>query len=73
MPRRLWIAEGFASDGDVYGRALKLPDGTARNTPARQDIATDVQRMQASVLKSRLGDVTSCPCLATLLPEDDDA
>lgn len=72
MPRRIWVAEGFASDGDVYGRTLQIPDGNMRNSAA-QDGGTDVQRTHASVIKSHLGDVTSCPCLAAMMPEDDSA
>jgi hypothetical protein len=31
MPRRIWIAEGIASDGEIYGRAMQLPDGNMRH------------------------------------------
>lgn len=70
MSRRIWIAEGFASDGDVYGRALQLPDGSMRHRSASQGSATDVQRTRALVLKTHLGDIPSCPCIASMVTQD---
>lgn len=73
MSRRIWVAEGVASDGDIYGRALQLPDRSARHGSASDDDGTGVQRKAASVLKSNLGDIPSCPCLAALVSQDQDA
>lgn len=70
MSRRIWVAEGVASDGDIYGRALQLPDRNARETPGSGGFGTGVQRRTASVLKSHLGDIPSCPCLAALVSQD---
>ncbi|MEU6375044.1 hypothetical protein [Streptomyces sp. NPDC046909] len=69
MPRRIWVAEGVAGDGDIYGRALHLPDrrgGDASGAAPRG--ATGVQRKAGTILKSHLGDIPSCPCLAALTP-----
>ncbi|MEU9454327.1 hypothetical protein [Streptomyces sp. NPDC048277] len=66
MSRRIWVAEGVASDGDVYGRALKIPDG--KPEPGG-DAGGGVGRRTPSVLKSRLGDIPTCPCLAALVPD----
>ena len=68
VSRRIWVAEGIASDGDVYGRALQLPDGNVGHSPA-----SGVQRKSERVLKSHLGDIPSCPCLAALVPQNEDA
>jgi hypothetical protein len=70
MPRRIWVAEGVASDGDIYGRALRLPDRNGHQHSASHGGATDVERRRGSVLKSHLGDIPSCPCLAALVPQD---
>jgi hypothetical protein len=70
MLRRIWIAEGIATDGDFYGRALQLPDGDTRHRSPSQGNRTDVQRTRASILKSHLGDVPSCPCLSLMMPQD---
>lgn len=67
MSRRIWVAEGFAGDGAIYGRALQLPDGSAPHRPAADG---DVERAPASVLKSHLGDIPSCPCMDAMLPRD---
>lgn len=72
MPRRIWVAEGVASDGDIYGRALQLPDGNSRNRSSLHGDGTGVERTRGSVLKSHLGDIPSCPCLAALVPQDED-
>jgi hypothetical protein len=63
MARRLWVIEGFASDGDVYGRALQLP---GRSAPAN---ATDLQRADASILKRHTADLASCPCFDAMQPD----
>lgn len=73
MTRRIWIAEGYASDGDVYGRALQLPDGSLRKGMVAQQGGSDVQRAGASILKSHLGDIPSCPCLDSPVPQDEHA
>lgn len=72
MSRRIWVAEGVASDGDIYGRALQVPDGNARHGSAPDGAGTGVRRQSASVLKSHLGDIPSCPCLAALVSQDQD-
>lgn len=72
MSRRIWVAEGFASDGDIYGRALQLPNGDMRNRSVSQSSGTDVQRTRAAVLKTHLGDIPSCPCISAMLPQDRD-
>lgn len=68
------MAEGVASDGDMYGRALHLPDrrGVERPGPGSAG-GTDVQRRAGTILKNHLGDIPSCPCLAALLPGPQDA
>ncbi|NNN33794.1 hypothetical protein HLK59_26200 [Streptomyces sp. S3(2020)] len=68
MPRRIWVAEGVASDGDVYGRALQLPDGRGGGGSGPAD--TGVQRRTGTILKNHLGDIPSCPCLAALVPDE---
>ncbi|WCM93303.1 hypothetical protein M5C99_00790 [Acidovorax sp. NCPPB 2350] len=72
MSRRIWVAEGFASDGDVYGRALQIPGaGAPGQRPGPGGTGGEVQRApRASVLKTHLGDVPSCPCIASMLPQD---
>ena len=65
MSRRIWVAEGFASDGDIYGRALQLP---TRTTGVRSAAHGEVERASAAVLKSHLGDIPSCPCMDAMLP-----
>lgn len=70
MSRRIWIAEGVASDGDMYGRALQLPDNNMRHRSTSHGSGKDVQRTPAAVLKSHLGDIPSCPCLAAPPPQD---
>ncbi|MDA8455738.1 hypothetical protein M4R22_13275 [Acidovorax sp. GBBC 3334] len=71
MSRRIWVAEGFASDGDVYGRALQVP-GAGAPPPgfAPAGLGGDVQRARASILKTHLGDIPSCPCIAAMLPQN---
>lgn len=69
MSRRIWVAEGFASDGDIYGRALQVPTGSM---PARAASHGQVERSSASVLKSHLGDIPSCPCMGAMLPREQD-
>lgn len=66
MSRRIWIAEGFASDGDMYGRTLQLPDGNMRGAPP-------IERTRVSVLKARVGDIASCPCLDVSVMQDDES
>lgn len=68
MPRRIWVAEGVASDGDVYGRALQLPGG--RDGAVSGTSGTGVQRRTGTILKNHLGDIPSCPCLAALVPDE---
>ncbi|PPT79659.1 hypothetical protein XthCFBP4691_18600 [Xanthomonas theicola] len=72
MARRIWVAEGFSSDGHIYGRALQLPTGDVRNRFASLSSGSDVQRMQAVVLKTHLGDIPSCPCLDVPSPQGHD-
>ncbi|MDT7788128.1 MAG: hypothetical protein QOF58_6547 [Pseudonocardiales bacterium] len=68
MSRRVWVAEGVASDGAIYGRTLQLPaPGTLR-----AGVASGVRRSRPAVLKSHLGDIPSCPCLAALSTPDDE-
>lgn len=67
MTRRVWVAEGIASDGDVYGRSLQLPDGNG-GAAAGSGFGEGVRRGGGTVLKNHLGDVPSCPCLAALVP-----
>lgn len=64
MSRRIWIAEGYATDGEMYGRSLQLPELNAayRQSPL-QGIGTDVQRKRSAIVKVNVGDVASCPCL----------
>jgi hypothetical protein len=70
MPKRIWVAEGVASDGDMYGRALQLPDGQGGGgTGPDSGGGTGVQRKAGTILKSHLGDIPSCPCLAALVPD----
>lgn len=61
MARRVWVAEGVASDGGIYGRALQLRsrDPVSGRLEARP--------AHASVLKNHLGDIPSCPCLDALV------
>ncbi|MFJ9565291.1 hypothetical protein ACIRQQ_35295 [Streptomyces fuscichromogenes] len=66
MSRRIWVAEGVASDGDVYGRYLRLPAGNPVRRPPGED---GVERRTQSVLRSNLGDIPSCPCLAALVSD----
>ncbi|MFJ9630727.1 hypothetical protein ACIQPR_39945 [Streptomyces sp. NPDC091280] len=66
MPKRIWVTEGVASDGDMYGRALQLPDGNGT-------AGGGVERRPGTVLKSHLGDIPSCPCLAALVPDTREA
>ncbi|MFF7467365.1 hypothetical protein [Streptomyces sp. NPDC008092] len=66
MSRSIWVAEGVASDGDIYGRALRIPDGSPE---PGADAAGGVRRQAPTVLKSRLGDIPTCPCLAALVPD----
>lgn len=73
MSRRIWVAEGVANDGDIYGRALRMPDAGDRYISASGDSGTGVQRKPLSVLKSHLGDIPSCPCLAALVTQDEDS
>lgn len=73
MSRRIWVAEGIASDGAIYGRSLRLPSENTRHGLASNSGGMGVQRTRASVLKSHLGDVPSCPCLAALSSQDDGA
>jgi hypothetical protein len=68
MSRRIWVAEGVASDGDIYGRALQLPDGRGGGGTSAGG-GTGVQRKAGTILKSHLGDIPSCPCLAALVPD----
>lgn len=64
MSRRIWIAEGHATDGEMYGRALQLPEANPSRLPSSpQGIGTDVQRKRAAVVKVDMGDIGSCPCL----------
>jgi hypothetical protein len=67
MPKRIWVAEGVASDGDIYGRALQLPDGPGGDPSPGG--GTGLQRKSGTILKSHLGDIPSCPCLAALVPD----
>ena len=71
MSRRIWVAEGFASDGDIYGRALQLPGGDVLNRAVAQSGGMDVQRTRAAVLKTHLGDIPSCPCITAMQPQED--
>lgn len=70
MSRRIWVAEGFASDGDVYGRSLQLPNPDTNKHDKPHRVGGDIQRTQAAVLKSHLGDIPSCPCLSAIIPDD---
>jgi hypothetical protein len=72
MSRRIWVAEGFASDGDVYGRSLQLPTPDVNKNDKSHLGGSEIQRTQAAVLKSNLGDIPSCPCLSAIIPEDHD-
>ena len=63
--RRIWLAEGFSSDGEVYGRALQLPDKDSDN----HSVTTEVERKSASVIKTDLGDIYSCPCSSIAMPK----
>ncbi|NUS29570.1 MAG: hypothetical protein HOV92_35880 [Streptomyces sp.] len=65
MPRRIWVAEGVASDGDMYGRALQMPDGGGAGPGDG-----GVRRAAGTILKNHLGDIPSCPCLAALVADD---
>ncbi|GGN00531.1 hypothetical protein GCM10011578_022260 [Streptomyces fuscichromogenes] len=60
------VAEGVASDGGVYGRSLRIPDG---GPEPGADAGGGVRRQPPSVLKSRPGDIPTCPCLAALVPD----
>jgi len=68
MARRIWVSEGVASDGDLYGRALRLTNGNGGGANADADTRTGVRRRSGTILKSHLGDIPSCPCLAALVP-----
>lgn len=73
MSRRIWIAEGYASDGDMYGRTLQLPIGNMQQRPPmRPGAETDIQRTPISILKSHVGDIASCPCLDVAAPGEDE-
>jgi hypothetical protein len=72
MKRRIWVAEGYASDGDVYGRVLQLPDQNSGRSSAPQNVGGNVERRSSSVLKSDLGDILSCPCISSVMPQDHD-
>lgn len=73
MSRRIWIAEGYATDGEMYGRALQLPDvNSSRLASSPQAIGTDVQRKRATIVKANVGDVASCPCLDVGLNDIED-
>ncbi|GKT27158.1 hypothetical protein [Acidovorax sp. SUPP3334] len=64
MSRRIWISEGHATDGEMYGRALQLPEINPSRLPSSpQRIGTDVQRKLAAVVKVDMGEIGSCPCL----------
>ncbi|WCM87749.1 hypothetical protein [Acidovorax sp. NCPPB 3576] len=64
MSRRIWIAEGYATDGEMYGRALQLPEPNPSHLPSPlKNIGTDVQRKREAIVKVNVGDVASCPCL----------
>jgi hypothetical protein len=69
MARRLWVIEGFASDGDVYGRALQLPGRSAHYRSNPSGNAADVQRAHASILKRNTADLASCPCFDAMQPD----
>lgn len=74
MPRRIWVAEGVAGDGDMYGRALQLPaTRSGEGAGPGNDGGTGVQRKTGTILKNHLGDIPSCPCLAALVPDPRDA
>lgn len=78
MSRRIWIAEGYASDGDVYGRALHMPDGSTRgqavaSSPGGRHAVGDIQRASATILRTSLGDIPTCPCLDAPVPQHDKA
>lgn len=74
MPRRIWIAEGYATDGDMYGRALQLPGAdTSGESSSQHGIGTDIRRKPASVVKTNAGDLASCPCLDVGLSKDHEA
>lgn len=78
MTRRIWVAEGYASNGDVYGRALHMPDGSLRNQaaaagPGSYGAAGDVQRAGATILRTVIADIPTCPCLDAPLPQRDEA
>ncbi|TBW57613.1 hypothetical protein EZI54_06110 [Marinobacter halodurans] len=64
MERRIWIAEGYASDGEVYGRSLQIPGKEAGAAP----VSSGVERKQAIVIKANLGDIPSCPCISAAMP-----
>ncbi|MEU6200472.1 hypothetical protein [Streptomyces sp. NPDC047061] len=66
MSRRVWVAEGVAAGGGIYGRALKIPDGKPEPGAAAGE---GVRRQAPSVRKSHLGDIPTCPCLAALVPD----
>lgn len=70
MSRRIWITEGSASDGEVYGRALQLPDGNIRRPSDSHGGGEVVRRAPAVVFKSAPVDMPSCPCLAAPLLQD---
>ena len=56
MSRHIWIAEGYATDGEMYGRALQLPEANTSRLPSSpQGIGTDVQRKRAAIVKVDMG------------------
>lgn len=73
MSRRIWIAEGYATDGDMYGRALQVPDASTYRPSSEQGAGTDVQRKRAAIVKTNVGDVASCPCLDVGLSSNHEA
>ena len=57
----------------MYGRALQLPNGNMPSrVPMQPGAETDVQRTPASILKSNVGDIASCPCLDVAAPGEDE-
>lgn len=51
----------------MYGRALQIPEKRGGGS-AGSGVGTGVQRKSGTILKSHLGDIPSCPCLAALVP-----
>ena len=70
MARRIWLAEGYASDGDVYGRVLRLP-GTETDSESSNN--GSLERKGAEILKYNYGDIPSCPCISAVMPESHNA